>query len=101
MLQIIFRETVSFFGLVWLVLNFIWLGFTSFLDWLECISHPILKANPFWAQFGFFFVSLLFLPFPWWVSFIFIFLPPMFAASLLIFFYLLFIASLSFGIVFV
>ncbi|MEI6810593.1 MAG: hypothetical protein WCK60_00925 [Candidatus Nomurabacteria bacterium] len=100
MLQIIFKETFRTFELMQQGFLFVWIGFTSFLDWLNSISHPVLKANTFWAQLGFFIASLLFLPFPWWVSFIFIFLPPLFSLPLIILFYLMFIASFAFEIVF-
>ena len=100
MLKVIFQETVNIIEHIQQGILFIWIGFTSFLDWLEGISHPMLKANDFWPQLGFFIASLWLSPFSWWTSFIFIFLPKIIALPILILFFLMFIASFAHGIVF-
>ena len=101
MLQIIFKETSRTILLIQQGFLFIWIGFTSFFDWLESISHPMLKANTFWPQLGFFITSLCFSPFPWWTSFFFVFLPATIALPILILFYFMFITSFAYGIVFI
>lgn len=100
MLQTIYGETIYTLGLIWQFLLFVWLVLTSAWDWILCIAHPIFKVNTFWSHIGFFLGSLLLSPFPLWTSFIFIFLPPKVAMSLIASFYFLFLFSSMTGVVF-
>jgi len=101
MMQIIYRETILTFALIYQGGLFVWMWLASIFDWLNHVPYiSAVKSNEFVISMCFFAGALILSPFPWWSALIVMVLPWYLAIPSLIVFYLMFIFSFASSIVF-